>query len=55
MDKQCKHKRVRVYRRLVAAATYYEPACYMYWAVCEECGESMDYDDVPNDSERIDN
>jgi hypothetical protein len=38
---------------MVAAATYYEEACYVYWAVCEKCGERMDYDDVPASSEKL--
>ena len=53
MDK-CTHPEVRIYRRLVAAETRYLPAEWQTWGVCQKCGQSLDYDDIPNDSEKID-
>ena len=36
----CEHKSVTVYYRLVAIASRYEPAEYIQFAECDDCGET---------------
>jgi hypothetical protein len=42
MTDKCTHPKVNVYCRLVAHATYYEPAEYEEKIVCRECGVELD-------------
>lgn len=50
----CQHKHVTVYTRLVACATYYEPAEYEEWFECSDCGATGDPQDLPEDAEEKD-
>jgi hypothetical protein len=52
MRTKCEHKKVEVARRLYAMETRYEPAEYTYSARCVNCGEQMEIEDVPEESER---
>lgn len=47
----CEHMEVTIYSRLWAMQTLYEPEEYTYKAQCEDCGEWMDVEDVPEDAE----
>jgi hypothetical protein len=48
----CEHLHVTVYWRLYAAATRYDPAEYIGKAHCDDCGEWMEPEDVPDEAER---
>ena len=50
----CDHLNVTVYWRLYARTTRYEPAEYIGKAHCNDCGEWMEPEDVPEDAERED-
>ena len=41
----CKHEKVTIYYKLVAAETRYEPAEYEEFAECDECGKRGDPSD----------
>ena len=49
----CQHPEVEYEWRLVCLATQYQPAEYVCWATCTQCGEGMDYEDVPEWAEVI--
>jgi hypothetical protein len=49
---ECPHPRVTVWWKLYAMATREEPAEYKGRAVCHECGENMEPEDVPAEAER---
>lgn len=52
MRTKCEHPKVEVARHLYAMATLYEPVEYTFSAHCTTCGEWMEVEDVPEDSER---
>jgi hypothetical protein len=47
----CKHMTVTTHLRLYAAETLHMPAEYVGVAECNECGEILDLDDIPDDAE----
>lgn len=50
----CEHLHVTVTWYLYARATRYEPAEYIGKAHCDDCGEIMEPEDVPEEAERKD-
>ena len=38
--KTCEHKTVTIYYRIVTIASRYEPAEYIQYAECDECGKT---------------
>ena len=46
----CQHLNVTVYSVISSRATRYEPAEYCEWAECQDCGETIDIGDVPEDA-----
>jgi len=50
----CHHPIVDVSYSLYVQATLYEPAEYVAWGICSQCGERMDYEDIPEWSEKVD-
>jgi hypothetical protein len=53
MSDTCKHKSVTIYYRIVAIASRYEPAEFIQFAECDECGKTGAPEDFP-DSEITD-
>lgn len=53
-DNKCPHLKVRVYSELASVATLEEPAEYYEWAICENCGECLSIEDIPEDAEEED-
>lgn len=49
----CPHSTVNVYSKLLRAATYIDPPEYSEWAICTECGERIDGDDIPDTSKQV--
>jgi hypothetical protein len=45
----CEHPRVTEYLHYFPSSQW-EPAEYVGWAVCDECGESLHLQDVPHDA-----
>ena len=50
MDK-CEHKRVEIETKLYAMETRDMPAEYLQRGVCQDCGETMAVEDIPEDAE----
>ncbi len=50
----CQHLHVTVHWRLYAMETRYEPAEYIGKAFCDDCGETMEPEDVSEEAERKD-
>ena len=48
---QCKHTQVTIHSRLFAMETRDQPAEYEHKAHCDQCGEWMDVEDVPDEDE----
>lgn len=48
---QCPHNNMEVYSRLLSRATREEPAEYLEWGVCTDCGEILDLSDIPDDAD----
>lgn len=48
---KCKHPHIKVNSKLYAAETHDMPAEYSERAECKDCGEWMDVNDIPEDSE----
>lgn len=48
---KCPHKNMEVYSRLISRATHEEPAEYLEWGECADCGETLDLSDIPEDAE----
>jgi hypothetical protein len=36
---------------MIACATLEEPAEYLEWGVCQDCGATLDISDIPEDAE----
>ena len=49
----CQHPIVEISYSLYARATLYEPEEYIAWGTCSQCGEQMDYEDIPEWSKMI--
>jgi hypothetical protein len=49
---ECQHLRVTVHWKLYARETRFEPAEYIGKAQCQDCGEWMEPEDVPDEAER---
>ena len=47
----CPHNNMEVYSRLISCATREEPAEYLEWGVCTDCGETLDLSDIPDKAE----
>lgn len=54
MNKTCPHMHVEIHTRLLAMQTIDQPAEYEQKAQCQDCGEWMDVEDVPDEAERRD-
>lgn len=50
----CPHLHVTIHRRLYAMETRYEPAEYEYKAQCDDCGEWMETEEIPEGAEEKD-
>ena len=48
---ECDHRSVTGYSKIYRMASLEEPAEYTEWAVCNNCGETLDWDDVPEYAE----
>jgi hypothetical protein len=42
---------MEVYSRLLSLATREEPAEYLEWGVCTDCGATLDLSDIPDQAE----
>ena len=47
----CPHNNMEVYSRMISRATREEPAEYLEWGVCTDCGETLDLSDIPGEAE----
>ena len=47
----CPHKNIEVFSRMISRATREEPAEYLAWGVCTDCGETLDLSDIPAEAE----
>ena len=51
VERNCHHNNTVVYSRMISRATREEPAEYLEWGICKDCGELLDWSDIPSDAE----
>ena len=44
----CPHNNIEVCSRMIYKATLEEPAEYLEWGICTDCGAHLDLSDIPD-------